>query len=335
MKTVSRFFGIGMLYAVISCSTGHEPLIKQDNMVKVSGGEFVMGTNSKESYKHEQPAHPVKVNAFWMDTTEVTNTDYKKFTDATGYITVAERKPDWEELKKQLPEGTPKPADSILVAGSLVFTTPSGFVSLNDYSQWWTWTKGANWKNPEGAASDLEARWDHPVVHVAYEDAKAYCEWAGKRLPTEAEWEFAAQLGARTPKEGEIGEVKANYFQGSFPTRNLLEDGFDRTAPVGSFEANNFGLHDMIGNVWEWTSDLYNIHYFATLPTDKTTNNPTGPEQSYDPNEPGVLKYVTKGGSFLCASNYCSNYRTTARQGTAFDSGMSNVGFRCVKDVKK
>ncbi|MBX2916367.1 MAG: formylglycine-generating enzyme family protein [Cyclobacteriaceae bacterium] len=334
MKTVSRFFGIGMLCVVASCTPDREPQTRQDNMVKLSGGEFVMGTNSKESYEHERPAHPVKVSAFWMDTTEVTNKEFKKFTEATGYITIAERKPDWEELKKQLPAGTPKPADSILVAGSLVFNPPAGFVSLHDYSQWWKWTKGANWKNPEGAASTIEARWDHPVVHVSYEDARAYCQWAGKRLPTEAEWEFAAQSGLTT-EQGENVTVKANYFQGSFPTRNLLEDGFERTAPVASFEANNFGLYDMIGNVWEWTSDLYNVNYFATLPTNKPIDNPTGPEQSYDPNEPGVLKYVTKGGSFLCASNYCSNYRTTARQGTAFDSGMSNVGFRCVKDVKK
>jgi len=334
MKTIRRFFGIGMLCVLISCTTERTPLIKQDNMVSLSGGEFLMGTNSKESYEHERPAHPVKVNAFLMDTTEVTNAQFNKFAEATKYITVAERKPDWEELKKQLPDGTPKPHDSILVAGSLVFNPPTGFVSLHDYSKWWTWTKGANWKNPEGGASTIEARWNHPVVHVAYEDAQAYCEWAGKRLPTEAEWEFAAQLGATT-EQSENQTVRANYFQGSFPTRNLLEDGFERTAPVGSFDANNFGLHDMIGNVWEWTSDLYNVHYFATLTADKPTDNPTGPDQSYDPNEPGVLKYVTKGGSFLCASNYCSNYRTTARQGTAFDSGMSNVGFRCVKDATK
>lgn len=327
---MSRFFVIGMLCVVASCTTGRKPQTRQHNMVRLSGGEFMMGTNSKEFYKHERPAHPVKVNAFWMDTTEVTNKEFKKFIEATGYSTIAERKPDWEELKQQLPEGTPKPADSILVAGSLVFNPPDGFVSLQDYSQWWKWIEGANWKNPEGKASSIEARWDHPVVHVAYEDAQAYCQWAGKRLPTEAEWEFAAQ----TTSPDEVGIIRANYFQGSFPTRNLLEDGFERTAPAGSFEANNFGLYDMIGNVWEWTSDKYNVNYFATLPTDKPTDNPTGPEQSFDPNEPGVVKYVTKGGSFLCASNYCSNYRTTSRQGTAFDSGMSNVGFRCVKDVE-
>jgi sulfatase modifying factor 1 len=320
----------GLVFLGIACVPAHEPIMKEENMVMVRGGEFTMGTNSKEAYPHEQPAHPVKVNAFWMDTTEVTNKEFGKFIEATRYITIAERKPDWEELKKQLPEGTPKPADSILVAGSLVFNPPAGFVSLHDYSQWWKWTKGANWKNPEGEGSDIKARWAHPVVHIAYEDAKAYCNWIGKRLPTEAEWEFAARA---SEDETQLGnKPNANYFQGSFPVRNLLEDGFDRTAPVGSFEPNRNGLYDMIGNVWEWTSDLYNINYFAMLPANKVTENPEGPEVSYDPTEPGITKYVTKGGSFLCASNYCSNYRTTARQGTAFDSGMSNVGFRCVKN---
>ena len=304
-------------------------------MVWLEGGEFMMGTNDAGAYKHEGPAHAVKVDGFWMDTTEVSNNQFQTFVNATHYTTVAERKPDWEELKKQVPEGTPKPPDSVLVAGSLVFQAPEGVVHLNDYSQWWKWVRGANWKNPEGEGSDIEARWDHPVVHIAYEDAQAYCKWAGKRLPTEAEWEYAAQFGEmnydaqrETKKEDKL---TANYFQGSFPVQNLAEDGFEGTAPVASFEANKLGLYDMIGNVWEWTSDLYNSNYFATLPANTTTLNPTGPEHSYDPNEPGITKYVTKGGSFLCAANYCSNYHATARQGTAFDSGMSNVGFRCVK----
>lgn len=320
-----------VLVAVITaCTPERNAMVKQDNMVWLQGGEFTMGTNSKESYEHERPAHLVKVNSFWMDTTEVTNAQFKMFVEATDYKTIAERKPDWEELKKQLPEGTPKPPDSVLVAGSLVFQPPAGFVSLHDYSQWWVWTTGADWQNPEGPATTIEARWNHPVVHIAYEDAKAYCNWIGKRLPTEAEWEFAARVSEdETQSEN---KPSANYFQGSFPVRNLLEDGFDRTAPVGSFEPNQNGLYDMIGNVWEWTSDLYNINYFATLPANRVTENPVGPEVSYDPAEPGITKYVTKGGSFLCASNYCSNYRTTARQGTAFDSGMSNVGFRCVKN---
>ncbi|MCE7863961.1 MAG: formylglycine-generating enzyme family protein [Bacteroidetes bacterium CHB5] len=335
MKTVGWIVSISLLGLGVGCATKDQLPLKQDNMVWISGGEFLMGSDSKYSYEHERPAHPVKVNAFWMDTTEVTNAQFKKFTEATHYVTVAERKPDWEELKKQLPADTPKPPDSILVAGSLVFNPPNGYVSLHNYAQWWSWTKGANWKSPEGGSSALNNRWDHPVVHVAYEDAQAYCTWAGKRLPTEAEWEFAAQGTTVRAMNADDGIIKANYFQGSFPTRNLAEDGFEGTAPVASFEANSFGLYDMIGNVWEWTSDRYNVHYYAMLSTTEPADNPTGPEQSYDPNEPGILKYVTKGGSFLCASNYCANYRTTARQGTAFDSGMSNVGFRCVKNEMK
>lgn len=324
-------FSVGLCFITAACSPERTPVMKQGSMVWLEGGEFMMGTNSREAYEHERPAHPVKVSGFWMDTTEVTNAQFKKFVDATNYVTVAERKPDWEELKTQLPEGTPRPPDSVMVAGSLVFQPPAGYVSLNDYSQWWTWTKGADWQHPEGPASNLDARPNHPVVHIAFEDANAYCTWAGKRLPTEAEWEYATQAGgSNEARERTDSKPDANYFQGSFPVRNLLEDGFDRTAPVGSFAANSNGLYDMIGNVWEWTSDRYHVHYFAMLPTDKATENPAGPETAYDPEEPGVIKYVTKGGSFLCASNYCSNYRTTARQGTAFDSGMSNVGFRCV-----
>jgi len=335
MKITYLFFGSICFGLLTACTSGQRPIIKENNMVWLEGGEFIMGTSDAGAYKHEGPAHAVKVDGFWMDTTEVSNNQFQVFVNATRYITVAERKPDWEELKKQVPEGTPKPPDSVLVAGSLVFQTPEGVVHLNDYSQWWKWVRGANWKNPEGEGSDIKARWNHPVVHIAHEDAQAYCEWVGKRLPTEAEWEYAAQFGEmsyeaqRETKNGE--KLMANYFQGSFPVQNLAEDGFEGTAPVGSFEANKLGLYDMIGNVWEWTSDLYNSNYFATLPANATTLNPTGPEHSYDPNEPGITKYVTKGGSFLCAANYCSNYHATARQGTAFDSGMSNVGFRCVK----
>jgi len=307
-------------------------------MVWIPGGDFMMGTNDTDAYEHERPAHRVRVDGFWIDVTEVTNAQYKKFVDATGYITVAETKPTWAEIKQQLPAGTPKPDDSVLVAGALVFNPPDEPVLLNDYSLWWTWTKGANWKNPEGKGSNLDGRWDHPVVHIAYRDAQAYCSWAGKRLPTEAEWEFAVRGGTEQFQYGSEqkvnpeGKLIANYFQGSFPVKDLAEDGFSGASPVKSFPANKYGLYDMIGNVWEWTSDLYNVEYYSSLPRDEITDNPRGPENSYDPLEPGVKKYVTKGGSYLCASNYCSNYRSSARQGTAFDSGLSHIGFRCVKD---
>jgi formylglycine-generating enzyme len=310
---------------------------KEGGMVWISGGTFTMGSNNASAYEHERPAHLVEVSGFWIDTTEVSNEQYKKFVDAVKYTTIAERTPLWEELKQQLPPDTPKPPDSVLVAGSLVFVPPKETVTLNDYSQWWIWTHGANWKNPEGIDSSIEERWDHPVVHIAYEDAQAYCRWAGKRLPTEAEWEFAAHGGEEQYQYEaqqdlrKNGKWVANYFQGSFPVRDLSEDGYAGTSPVGIFPPNHFGLHDMIGNVWEWTSDLYDAEYFRSLPKEKVTQNPHGSDHSYDPDEPTIKKYVTKGGSYLCASNYCSNYRYTSRQGTAFDSGLSNIGFRCVK----
>jgi formylglycine-generating enzyme required for sulfatase activity len=343
--TKSVFFLSGILMILLcSCDPGKQGQ-QVDNrqagtegMVWVPGGEFTMGTNDPESYAHERPAHQVRVDGFWMDATEVTNEQYKKFTEATGYVTVSERKPDWNELKKQLPPGTPRPPDSVMVAGSLVFFAPQEPVMLNDYSQWWKWLPGADWKHPEGPGSDLNGRWDHPVVHIAYEDAMAYCAWSGKRLPTEAEWEFASRGGRvqeRYSWGNELnpgGKFLANTFQGSFPSRNLNEDGFEGTSPVKKFPANDYGLYDITGNVWEWTSDWYDINYYKTLSAAAISINPRGPDRPYDPNEPFALKRVSKGGSFLCAGNYCSNYRPSARQATAFDSGTSNIGFRCVRN---
>jgi formylglycine-generating enzyme len=329
---------------IVSCNlkTPKETTLRASDQPKgmkwIAGGEFVMGTDELNAYDHERPAHKVKVTGFWMDETEVTNEQFKRFADATGYITVAERKPDWEELKKQLPPGTPKPHDSVLVAGSLKFTPPPQPVMLNDYSQWWSWSPGTNWRNPEGKGSTLDGKWSHPVVHIAYEDALAYCRWTGKRLPTEAEWEFASRGGM--PSEpfdptrdlAPQGRFVANVFQGSFPNKDLAQDGFTSTSPVKTFPPNRYGLYDMIGNVWEWTADLYNVHYFEELArSNAITENPKGPFTSYDPNEPSVTKYVTKGGSYLCADDYCSNYRPSARQASAFDSGQSHIGFRCVK----
>jgi formylglycine-generating enzyme len=304
----------------------------------IPGGEFTMGSDGAEAYPHERPAHVVHVNGFWMDETEVTNAQYREFVDATRYITVAERKPKWEELQKQLPAGTPRPPDSVLVPGSLVFTPPHNPVRLNDYSQWWTWVAGANWRQPGGGSTTIEGKWDHPVVHIAFEDAQAYCMWAGKRLPAEAEWEFASRAG-KPAKPFDFaadivseGSFSANVFQGSFPNRDLAEDGYASTAPVRSFPADGYGLYDMIGNVWEWTSDYYDPGYYSHLAATGVVRNPRGPRQSYDPNEPHIIKYVIKGGSYLCATDYCSNYRATARQAAAFDTGQSHLGFRCVRD---
>ncbi len=311
---------------------------KPEGMVWIPGGEFIMGSDELDTYEHERPAHRVKIKGFWMDETEVTNEQFKIFTEATNYITTAERKPVWEELRKQLPPDTPKPPDSVLMPGSLVFHAPAQPVMSNDYTLWWEWKKGVDWKHPEGPQSNLDGKWNHPVVHVSYEDALAYATWAGKRLPTEAEWEFASRGGKEQQRYSwgndvnPQGKFMANTFQGSFPANNLKEDGFEGSAPVKTFPSNEYGLYDMIGNVWEWTSDWYDANYFQTLARNAVTENPKGPEKSFDPNEPYAQKRVTKGGSFLCANNYCLNYRPSARQGTAFDSGLSHIGFRCVTD---
>jgi formylglycine-generating enzyme required for sulfatase activity len=307
-----------------------------EDMVFIEGGEFIMGTNEEEAYPAEKPAVQRKVEGFWMDKTEVTNLQYKEFVDATGYKTLAEKKPDWEDLKKQLPPGTPKPDDSLLQPGSLVFSPPSRPVPTHDISQWWVWVKGADWKHPEGPDSGLEGRWDHPVTHMAYEDAVAYAEWAGKRLPTEAEWEFAAKAGKMNQRYAwgdELhpnGQYMANTFQGNFPHGNEGKDGFMRTSPVQKFPPNDYGVYDLIGNVWEMTDDWFDAIKFQRIAGDAPKLD-SGMNQCYNPNNPYAQERVIKGGSFLCSDNYCVNYRPAARQGHAFDSGSSNVGFRCVK----
>jgi len=317
---------------------GSEPPQKQDGMAWIPGGKFTMGTNEADAYPAEKPAVDVEVGGFWMDTREVTNAEFTKFVEATGYITVAERKPEWEELKKQLPPGTPKPDESILVPGAMVFTPPPYEVPTNDISLWWKWVNGANWKNPEGPGSSIDGKENYPVVQVSFEDAQAYAEWAGKRLPTEFEWEFAARGGVNGKRFAwgdelnPSGQYLANTFQGVFPHNNEGNDGFVGASPVGSFAPNSFGLYDMIGNVWELTSDWYDALKLARLageaPKLDANMNPC-----YNPDNPYAMERVMKGGSYLCAVNYCVNYRPSARQGTSYDSGTSNVGFRLVKDA--
>lgn len=317
-----------------------EPTLKEEGMIWVPGGEFVMGTDEMNAYPAEKPAVDLAVQGFWMDTHEVTNAQYAKFTKETGYVTLAEVKPDWELLKQQLPPGTPKPEESVLVAGSMVFTPPSYAVPTQDISLWWSWVAGANWRHPEGPESSITNRENHPVVHISYDDAKAYAEWAGKRLPTEVEWEFAARAGANgkrfawgdelTPN----GQFLANTFQGNFPNENLGMDGFSGTSPVKSFAPNSFGLYDMIGNVWELTDDWYDALKYARL-AGQAPKLDAGLNPCYNPDNPYAKERVIKGGSYLCADNYCVNYRPSARQGQSFDSGTSNVGFRLVKSAEK
>jgi formylglycine-generating enzyme len=312
-------------------------------MVYLPGGEFTMGSTDPLARPDETPVHRVRVQGFWIDRTEVTNAQFADFVKATGYKTVAERPVDWEELKKQVPEGTPRPPDAVLEPGSLVFTPPDHPVDLARYDLWWSWTHGADWRHPEGPDSSIEDRMDHPVVQVAWEDAQAYARWAGKRLPTEAEWEYAARGGldgaVNTWGDKPVGPAHSNIWTGHFPDRNTAEDGFVRTAPVGSFPPNGFGLVDMSGNVWEWCSDLYRVDAYARrllsaggLGT--VIVDPAGPTSSLDPRNPNAPESrVQRGGSYLCNDSYCASYRPSARMGCPPDTGMSHIGFRCVADV--
>ena len=305
-------------------------------MAWIPDGTFLMGTNDKESFPNERPAHLVQVQGFWMDKHDVTNAEFSKFVEATGYVTTAERKVDWEDLKKQLPPGTPKPDDSALEPGALVFTPTSGPVQLNDLSAWWRWVHGANWRHPEGLGSSIEGRENHPVVQVSWNDAVAYARWAGKRLPTEAEWEFAARGGLESKRYVWGDEFKpggkhmANTWQGLFPVTNTAEDGFVGSSPVGSFPANGYGLYDMAGNVWQWCSDWYRVDANIEAASKNVCRDPRGPTESYDPGDPYAPKRVVKGGSFLCNPSYCESYRPSARRGTPPDTGSSHTGFRCV-----
>lgn len=309
----------------------------KDGMVLISGGSFLMGADDAGAQPDESPRHRVTVHSFWMDTTEVTNAEFAAFVKATGYVTTAEKAPDWEEMKKTLPPGTPKPDASLLVASSLVFTPPDHPVDLNNVAQWWSWTKDANWRHPQGPGSNIIGKEHEPVVHVSWYDAQAYCKWAGKRLPTEAEWEWAARAGNSDviyPWGNEApnqGPARANLWQGHFPDKNTMGDHYYHTAPVASFRPNGFGLYDMAGNVWEWCADYYDRDYYRTLAT-AAVRDPKGPAASFDPEDPYAKVRVIRGGSFLCNDVYCSGYRVSRRMKTSEDSGMEHLGFRCVRD---
>ena len=303
----------------------------------VPGGEFTMGTDSPQAWPDERPAHRVKVDGFWIDDHEVTNAEFRAFVNATGYVTTAEKAPSVEEILSQTPPGTPPPPPEMMVPGSLVFKSPAGQVDLRDISQWWIWTPGASWRAPEGPGSTIDGRDDHPVVQVSWDDAVAYARWAGKRLPTEAEWERAAK-GTRDKEPYTWGSdppsdknTPANIWQGQFPSRNSATDGFERTSPVKSFPPNSLGLYDMAGNVWEWCADWYERDLYARRASAGTIVNPAGPAHSDDPSRPYSPLRVQRGGSFLCNDDYCSRYRPSARHGGSPDTGTSHVGFRCVK----
>ena len=303
----------------------------QGGMTWIPGGAFRMG--SDRHYIEEAPAHRVIVDGFWMDTAPVTNAQFAAFVEASGHVTMAERKPDPRDYPGALPH--------MLRAGSLVFSPTPRPVSLKDWSQWWSFRFGADWRHPLGPGSSIQGLDDHPVVHVAYPDALAYARWAGKSLPTEAQWEYAARgglEGAEFAWGDELtpgGRHMANTWQGAFPFENKAEDGYERTSPVGRYPANGYGLFDMIGNVWEWTCDWYEPkHPDEALKACCTPRNPRGgrEERSYDPLQPGVRipRKVLKGGSHLCAPSYCRRYRPAARHPEPIDTSTGHVGFRCV-----
>ncbi|WP_020534675.1 formylglycine-generating enzyme family protein [Lewinella cohaerens] len=340
--------GLFLLISILflsNCQQEHSPQTDittspPEGMVIIPAGEFMMGGKSAQADRDELPRRIVKIDAFWLDETEVTNKEFANFVAATNYQTVAERDIDWTEMAKNLPPGTPKPDDTILAAGSLVFRPTEGAVNLQNVAQWWQWTIGANWQHPEGPNSNIIDRMNYPVVHISWEDAVAYAEWADKRLPTEAEWEWAAMGGLEDPKypwgDTPIEEAinVANFWQGAFPYENTEADGFFSAAPVKSFPANGYGLYEMAGNVWEWTSDKYHYQAYQIGKAKELKANPTGPDQSFDPQEPNMPKRSMRGGSFLCNDSYCSGYRVARRMKSSEDSGFNHTGFRCVKDIE-
>jgi formylglycine-generating enzyme required for sulfatase activity len=339
--TASNAMPVEVTFSQTVANTTPPQAIAPDGMVWIPGGEFSMGARDPENMndavgmlatRDSRPIHRVYVDGFWMDRTEVTNEQFAAFVKATGYVTVAERTPRAEDFPGAPPEN--------LVAGSVVFSPPNHPVPLNNHFQWWTYIKSANWKHPLGPDSSIVGKEKFPVVHVAYEDAVAYANWAGRRLPTEAEWEFAARggmTGQLYPWGNDFrpeGEFNANSHQGHFPDHDTGEDHFVGIAPVAQFEANGYGLYDVGGNVWEWVTDWYRPDYYAQL-AGRVARNPQGPDSSFDPEEPREKKRVMRGGSFLCTDQYCSRYMVGTRGKGDISTGTNHLGFRTVVSLPR
>ena len=340
MKRYTLFFSI--VFLLIMVFYFYPTKKNHSDMVWIPGGDFMMGSNSRMARANEKPAHKVHVDGFWMDKTDVTNAQFAKFVKATGYITTAERKPDWDTLKVQLPFGTPKPSDDKLIAGAMVFIGTDHSVTPTDWPSWWTFMPGADWQHPHGPRSDLKNKFNHPVVQISYEDALAYAKWARKKLPTEAQWEFAARGGLEQKEYAwgdefqPKGKRMANTFVGkTFPIVDPEYQAMIDTSPVAQYPANGYGLYDMAGNVWQWVADWYRADAFTEEARGEIACiNPKGPTTSFDPAEPNVPedapKRVIRGGSFLCDQNFCTSYRPSARRGIDPFNPMSHIGFRLV-----
>lgn len=351
MRTLHKIAGLLILFIVVlgnrvaaDCCSGKIPIRFVDakpssppGMVWVPAGEFIMGNDAVDVRADERPAHKVRLDGFWMDMTPVTNLQFKEFVDATGYVTTAEKAPTVEEIMRQVPPGTPPPQSELLVPASLVFKKTNGPVPLNNAGVWWEWKPMTNWGHPMGPESSIIGKEDHPVVHVSWFDAVAYAQWAGKRLPTEAEWEYAARGGKDNAmyfwgnEEFSDENPQANIWQGDFPHKSSKQYGYCGTTPVKTFLPNGYGLYDMAGNVWQWCSDHYHAFYYNEEAKSNCSINPQGPKSSFDPQEPFAAKRVQRGGSFLCHKSYCKGYRITARMKTAPDTSLNHSGFRCVK----